>query len=348
MTDLLELTAQLVAIPSVSQAELAVTDHLEEMLRDVPWLTVARIGENLVARTELDRPQRLLLGGHTDTVPGDQPWRIDGDTLWGLGSADMKGGVAVLAELARTVAEPAVDVTYVFYECEEIDARFNGVRRLFEEVPELLAADAAVLAEPTAAKVEAGCQGTMRIEVTMEGARAHTARAWLGVNAIHRIGAVLRRLDGYEARRPVIDGCQFHEGLQAVKVEGGIAGNVVPDRAVLTVNHRFAPDRTPEEAEAHVREVVGEVDAFTVVDAVAGAAPGLEHPLLAEIVRRAEGRPTAKLGWTDVARFAAHGVPALNFGPGDPLLAHTVDERVERAELETAYEVLRSVLVAGT
>ena len=347
MTDLLELTAELVAIPSVSRTEAAITDHLEAMLADVPWLTVTRVGENLVARTELGRPQRLLLGGHTDTVPGDQPARVEGDTLWGLGSADMKGGVAVLAELARTVDDPAVDVTYVFYECEEIEARFNGLRRLFEEVPELLRADAAVLAEPTAARIEAGCQGTMRVEVTVEGTRAHTARAWLGVNAIHRMGAVLRRLDEYEPRQPVIDGCRFHEGLQAVKVEGGVAGNVVPDRAVLTLNHRFAPDRTSEEAEAHVREVVGDVDGFTVVDVNAGAAPGLEHPLLAAIVGRAAGRPTAKLGWTDVARFAANGVPALNFGPGDPLLAHTVDERVDRAELETAHEVLRSVLVQG-
>jgi len=348
MTDLLAFTAELVEIPSVSHDERAITDHLEGLLRPVPWLDVERVGENLVARTAGGGP-RLLLAGHTDTVPpnGNEQARLEGDVLWGLGAADMKSGVAVLAELARTIAEPAVAATYVFYECEEVDFLHNGLDRLFRERPDLLAADAAVLAEPTAARVEAGCQGTMRLVATVTGERAHTARAWLGRNAIHRLGAVLERLAAYEPRRVVIDGCEFREGLQAVRVEGGVAHNVVPDRAVLTVNHRFAPDRSPEQAEAQVREVVGEVDSLEVAEMAIPAPPSLGHPLLAALVERTGRPPLAKLGWTDVSRFAAHGVPATNFGPGDPNLAHHAGERVERWELEAAFSTLRSLLVDG-
>ena len=349
MTDLLSLTAALVDIPSVSHDEKAVTDHLENLLAPVPWLELTRVGENLVARTSAGRDQRLILAGHTDTVPpsGNERARMDGDVLWGLGAADMKGGVAVVAELARTVADPAVDVTYVFYECEEVDSRFNGVERLFGERPDLLAGDAAVLAEPTGALVEAGCQGTLRAEVTMTGRRAHTARAWRGRNAVHRLAPVLSALAAYEGRRVTLDGCEFREGLQGVIVHGGVAPNVVPDRAVLTVNHRFAPDRTPEEAEAHVRDLVGVVDDFRVLDVAPSAPPALGHPLLTSLAAATGQPPRAKLGWTDVARFAARGTPATNFGPGDPNVAHAADERVERGDLDTVYRVLRALLEAG-
>jgi len=349
VVDLLKLTAELVDIPSVSHEERAVTDWLASMLAPVPWLSVTRVGENLVARTSFGRPSRLLLAGHTDTVPpnGNERARVDGDVLWGLGSCDMKGGVAVLAELARTVAEPAVDTTYVFYECEEVDAAFNGIERLFRERPDLLEADAALLAEPTAARVEAGCQGTMRFEVTMHGERAHTARAWLGRNAIHRLAPVLAAVGAYEGRQVTLDGCDFREGLQVVRVAGGVANNVVPDRATATLNHRFAPDRSPAEAEAQVRAVVGDVDEFTVTDMAPAAAPSLGHPLLQAVLDASGGVAQGKLGWTDVARFASRGVPATNFGPGDPSLAHSAGENVTRSDLETVYGVLRTVLERG-
>lgn len=349
MTDLLKLTAELVDIPSVSHHERAVTDHLQALLAPVPWLQLARVGENLVARTELGRSRRLVLAGHTDTVPpnGNEAARVEGDVLWGLGSCDMKGGVAVLAELARTVAEPAVDTTYVFYECEEIDAAFNGVERLFRERPDLVAGDAALLAEPTGARVEAGCQGTMRVEVAMTGERAHTARGWLGRNAIHRLAPVLAAVGGYEGRRVTMDGCEYREGLQVVRIGGGVANNVVPDRATATLNHRFAPDRTPDEAEAHVRAVVGDVDEFEVTDMAPPAPPALGHHLLQAVLAASGGEAFGKLGWTDVARFAARGVPATNFGPGDPNLAHSAGERVTRADLESVYGVLRTVLETG-
>ena len=349
MVDLLKLTAELVDIPSVSHGERAVTDHLEAMLAPVPWLSVTRVGENLVARTDMGRSARLVLAGHTDTVPpnGNERARIDGDVLWGLGSCDMKSGVAVLLELARTVAEPVVDTTYVFYECEEIDARFNGIERLFRERPDLLEGDAALLAEPTSARVEAGCQGTMRVEVALRGERAHTARAWKGRNAIHRLAPMLAAVAAYEGRQVTIDGCHFREGLQVVRVDGGVANNVVPDRATATLNHRFAPDRTPAEAEAHVRSVVGEVDEFEVTDMAVAAPPSLGHPLLQAVLAASGGVAYGKLGWTDVARFAARGVPATNFGPGDPNLAHSAGEKVSRADLETVYGVLRTVLQRG-
>jgi succinyl-diaminopimelate desuccinylase len=350
--DLLERCAELVDIRSVSHDEAAITDHLEGLLRDVPWLTVERVDHNLVARTQLGRPHRLVLAGHTDTVPanGNDRARRDGDVLWGLGSADMKSGVTVLLELARSVDTPAVDVTYVFYECEEVDSRHNGLRKLLAGRPDLLAGDAAVLAEPTGAHIEAGCQGTLRASLTLAGVRAHTARPWMGRNAIHRLGEVLSRVAAYEGRRPVLDGCEFREALQAVRVSGGVAGNVVPDQATVDLNHRFAPDRTAEDAEALVRDVIGPLDdgdRFEVLDTAPPAPPSLDHPLLAGLAARSGHPPRAKLGWTDVAFFAANGVPATNFGPGDPTVAHSADERVERAEIEHVFAVLRGLLTEG-
>jgi succinyl-diaminopimelate desuccinylase len=348
--DLLALTAELVDIPSESHHERAITDHIERRLGSCTWLQFDRVGENLVARTTHGHAMRVVVAGHTDTVPvnANLPSRVDGDVLWGCGSADMKSGLAVMIALAETLAEPAVDVTYVFYEAEEVDSAYNGLGRLFTERPDLLQGDVAILGEPTDGVIEAGCQGTLRAELVVHGARAHTARPWMGRNAIHRLGAVLERLSAYEGRRPVLDGCEFREALQAVQVTGGVAGNVVPDSATLVVNHRFAPDRTPEEAEMHVRGIIAAAlepeDTFEVVDCARGAAPGLDHPLLAALIARNELAVRAKLGWTDVARFAAHGMPAANFGPGDATLAHTRDERVEREPLERTYRALADVL----
>ena len=343
MTDLLALTAELVDIPSVSLNERAIADRIESELRAVPWLTVDRVGDNVVARTSLGRDQRLLLVGHTDTVPvnENERARVEGDVLYGLGSCDMKGGCAVFLELARTVSAPTCDVTYVFYTAEEIAAEHSGLLQLFRERPDLMTGDAAVLGEPTGAAIEAGCQGTLRARATFTGARAHTARPWMGVNAIHRLGGLLRRLEEHEGRRPVLDGCEYREALQAVAVEGGVAGNVVPDRASVTINHRFAPDRTGEEAAAHVREIAA-ADEFELLDVAEGAPPALDHPLLARLAAGREVR--AKLGWTDVARMHEHGVPACNFGPGDPTIAHTRDEHVRRSEIEAVHAALLEVV----
>lgn len=350
MTDLLALTGELIDIPSVSHGEGAIADHLEAALRAVPWLTVERHQHNVVARTSLGREHRLILAGHTDTVPvnGNARAVIEGDTLRGLGASDMKSGLAVFLELARTVAEPACDVTYVFYALEEVDAVHNGLGVLFRDRPDLMAGDAAILGEPTDATIEAGCQGTLRLAVHLAGRRAHTARPWMGVNAIHRLGPVLAAVEAFDARRPVLDGCEFREALQAVRVEGGVAGNVVPDTATIVLDHRFAPDRDAAEAEQVVRAAVapalGDGDTIELLDSAAAAAPGLAHPLLAALVERNRLTVRAKLGWTDVARFAARGVPAVNFGPGDPTLAHTQEEWVARGPIEATHAALADLL----
>ena len=359
MTDLLALTAELVDIPSVSFDEAAIVAHLEGELRDIPGLAVDRIGDNLVARTNLGRTHRVILAGHTDTVPGDTSGsRLDGDVLWGLGTTDMKGGLAVMLELARVVSEPAVDVTWVFYAREEVAIAHNGLRELFAEASELLAGDFAILGEPTAGAIEAGCQGTMRFEVTLAGARAHTARPWMGRNAVHRLGGLLTALEAYAHREPVVDGCRYREALQAVHVEGGVAGNVVPDSAMVRINHRYAPDRSGAQAEAHVREFLAPFldegdgddggDRVELVDHSPAALPGLSHPLLRAVTDRHKLEVRAKLGWTDVAFFSEHGVPAVNLGPGEPTLAHTAGERLERAPLESCFMVLRDLLEHGT
>ncbi|MBE1534304.1 succinyl-diaminopimelate desuccinylase [Actinomadura algeriensis] len=329
-SDVTDLTAAIVDIESVSGAEGPLADAVEAALRALPHLTVERAGHNVVARTELGRAERVVLAGHLDTVPlnGNLPSRVDGDRLYGCGTTDMKSGVAVALKLAATVPEPTRDITYVFYECEEIEAERNGLRRLAAERPELLAGDFAVLMEPTGALIEGGCQGTLRVEVTATGERAHSARAWMGSNAIHSAGRILDVLRAYEPTRPVVDGLEYHEGLNAVFVRGGVAGNVIPDECVVTVNYRFAPDKSLDDAEAYVRDIF---DGFAVkvTDASPAARPGLTHPAADAFVRASGAEVRAKLGWTDVARFAELGVPAVNYGPGEPTLAHTKDEYVE-------------------
>jgi succinyl-diaminopimelate desuccinylase len=353
VTDLLALTRDLVAMPSVSHEEGPLVDWLEAELSAVPWLDVERVGLNLVARTHAGRDTRMLIAGHTDTVPvnGNAVPRIEDDVLWGLGATDMKAGLAVMVELARTVADPAIDVTYVFYAGEEVAAVHNGLAHLFRDRPDLLEADVALLGEPTDAIIEAGCQGTMRLLVTLRGARAHTARPWMGRNAVHRLGRVLAAVEAHPSREPVIDGCRFRESLQAVAVSGGVAANVVPDLATVTLNHRFAPDRTPAEAEAALRDLVApfleEGDEVELVDLASAAAPSLDHPVLAALIARNDLPVEAKLGWTDVARFAERGIPAANFGPGDATIAHSADERVARAPIERCFAALDELLRTG-
>jgi succinyl-diaminopimelate desuccinylase len=345
------LATALVGIPSVSHHEGAVADAVEAALGLCPWLTVDRVGDNVVARTDLGRPQRILLAGHLDTVPpaegNDEP-RIDGTTLYGVGAVDMKGGLAVFLHLAGSLPEPADDVTWCFYAGEEVAREFNGLVHLLSQRPDLLVADAAILGEPTGGVVEAGCQGTMRLRITLGGLRAHTARPHAGRNAIHRLAGLLATIDGYEVRRPVIDGCEYAEQLQVVSVEGGVAANVVPDRATVVINHRFAPDRSAAQAESTLRRLLDHHlepgDHWELVDVAPAAAPGLDHPVLAALVASTGEPPRAKLGWTDVAFFAERGIPAANFGPGDPLLSHTPGEHVSTDELTRAAGVLGTLL----
>ncbi|WP_410668816.1 succinyl-diaminopimelate desuccinylase [Amycolatopsis sp. cmx-4-68] len=348
--DPVDLTAALVDVFSVSGAEAEIATAVQDALREqAPHLEVVRNGDAVLARTNLGRPSRVVLAGHLDTVPenGNLPSRREGtgddEVLHGLGTVDMKGGDAVFLHLAATLAEPKHDVTFVFYDNEEVEAVKNGLGRIERELPEWLAGDLAIVGEPSNGVIEAGCQGTMRVELRCTGTRAHTARAWMGENAIHALAEPLRRLAEYAPRIVDIDGLTYREGLQATGISGGVAGNVVPDAAVLTVNHRFAPDRDGAAAERHLREVFDGYE-LSVVDLSPGALPGLSAPAAAELVAAAGGRAAAKLGWTDVARFAALGMPAVNFGPGNPTLAHTKQENVRTAEIRQVADVLRKFL----
>jgi succinyl-diaminopimelate desuccinylase len=345
--DPIALTAALVDVESVSGDERRLADLVEEALRAVPGLTVDRDGDAVVARTNLGRDRRVLLAGHLDTVPiaDNVPSRLDGDRLHGCGTTDMKSGDAVLLHLAGTLREPSYDVTYVLYDNEEVEASRNGLKRLVENHRDWLDADLAVLMEPTNGQVEAGCQGTLRVAVTLPGKRAHSARSWLGENAIHAAAPLLTTLVRYEAREVDIDGCVYREGLNAVRIDGGVAGNVIPDACTVLVNFRFAPDRTEEQALEHVREVLAPYD-VQLTDSAPGALPGLAAPAAAHFLAAVGAVPQAKYGWTDVARFAALGIPAVNYGPGDPALAHTREESVETKLITACTDLLRSYLTA--
>ncbi|PND56234.1 succinyl-diaminopimelate desuccinylase [Mycobacterium sp. ENV421] len=346
--DPIALTAALVDIPSVSRDEARIAGEVESALRaQTSGYEIIRNGDAVLARTNFGLPSRVVLAGHLDTVPiaDNVPSRFDADHLYGCGTSDMKSGDAVFLHLAATIAEPAHDITLVFYDCEEIEASANGLNRIQRELPDWLTADVAILGEPSGGYIEAGCQGTLRVVISATGARAHSARSWLGDNAIHKLGPVLDRLSGYQARMVEIDGCTYREGLSAVKIDGGVAGNVIPDAAQLTVNFRFAPDRSPDQALAHVREVFDGLDVhLEQTDVAAGALPGLSHPAAAALVAAADGMVRAKFGWTDAARFAALGIPAVNYGPGDPNLAHKRDERVALAQITAVTETLRRYL----
>jgi succinyl-diaminopimelate desuccinylase len=341
-----ELAARLVDVPSVSGSEKPLADAIEAALGQCSHLTVTRDGNAVVARTNLGRPERVVLAGHIDTVPvaGNLPSTVRDGVLYGCGSADMKSGVAVQLALASQVTAPSRDVTYVFYDCEEVESERNGLLRLSRNAPEQLAGDFAILLEPTDGVVEGGCQGTLRAEVIARGERAHSARAWMGTNAIHEAGRILDVLRGYRPRQPEVDGLLYHEGLNAVGVTGGVAGNVIPDECVVTVNFRFAPDTSPEQAERQVRDVFAAWD-VRVTDVAGGARPGLAYVTAASFAKAVGGTPRAKLGWTDVARFDALGVPAVNYGPGDPSLAHSRGEHVAVSAVADCAAAMRSWLL---
>ena len=357
-----DLTGLLVDIPSVSHEEKDIADALERVLGELAaqhdHVTVDRNGNTLVARTNRGLPTRVILAGHIDTVPvaDNVPSvrRADGegrDAIHGLGSVDMKSGDAVYLHAFATLAgspELAHDLTLVLYEGEEVATRYNGLGHLVTAHPEWLVGAVALLGEPSGAVIEAGCQGTLRLRVTAHGTRAHSARAWLGDNAAHRLGPVMSRIGAYEPRSVDIDGCGYREGLNVVHLESGVATNTIPDEAWMFVNFRFAPDRSGEQALAHTLDVLGvgtpdaPAEGFSVeVDDLApGALPGLSQPAALALVVATGGNVRAKYGWTDVARFSSLGIPAVNFGPGDPGLCHTPQENCPVEMIETVSDQL--------
>ena len=346
-SDLGQLTAALVDIPSVSGSEVGIADAVETSLRTLERFTVTRDGNAVMARTHWGLPQRIVLAGHLDTVPiaGNVPSTRRGERLYGCGSSDMKSGVAMLLHVVATLPNPRYDLTLVLYDNEEVSSERNGLGRLVRNHPDLLAADAAIVAEPTSGKIEAGCQGVLRAVVRLQGHRAHAARGWLGSNAIHAAAEVLTRLARYQPRSVTMDGCTYREGLSAVAISGGVAGNVIPDFCEVELSFRYAPDRSPADARDHMCELFAGYN-LTVLDEAPAAPPGLSAPILQRFVAVLNVPVVAKYGWTDVARFAALGIPALNFGPGDPALAHQRDEYVDVASIETGATALRRFLTS--
>lgn len=347
-----ELTRQLCDIESVSGNEGAIADAIDSTLAHCAHLEVTRDGDAIVARTTLGRARRVVIAGHIDTVPVNHNLpvttsTIDGiDYLVGRGTVDMKGAVAIALKLAVELSAPSVDVTWIFYDHEEVSSELNGLGRLASHRPDLLAGDFAILGEPTNATVEGGCNGTARVDVRLHGTRAHSARSWVGHNAIHDAAGVLAILAAYEPASIEVDGLLYREGLNAVGITGGVAGNVIPDEAVVSINYRFAPSRTADEAIQHLRDTFAGYD-MTVTDLAEGARPGLDAPLAQEFLSAVGGVAAPKYGWTDVARFSALGIPAVNYGPGDPLKAHADDERVAVDEIVAVERGLRAWLTAG-
>jgi succinyl-diaminopimelate desuccinylase len=350
--DVVGITRDLCDLDTVSDHEAHLADAIEAELGGLPHLIVSRHGDTVVARTELGRPTRVVIAGHIDTVPinGNLPTRMldgeDGPIVWGRGTVDMKAGVAVQLKLAAELAEPVADVTWIWYDHEEVGEALNGLNLLLQSRPDLLEGDFAILGEPTAAGIEGGCNGNLRAEVRSFGRRSHSARSWVGVNAIHLAAPILDRLAAYEPRSVEVDGLVYREGLNAVGISGGIAGNVIPDECMVHVNHRVAPSRTAEEAVQHIREVFDGFD-VRIVDLAAGARPGLDVPVARAFVAAVGAEPRPKYGWTDVARFAGLGIPAVNYGPGDPLLAHADDERVPVDQIHAVEAGLRAWLTGA-
>lgn len=343
--DLVTLLRAIVDVESVSGNERELADLVEAAVRPYEHLTVTRDGDTVIAMTNLGRPERVVIAGHLDTVPvaGNLPSEqriVDGEErVYGRGTCDMKGGVAVALKTAVEVTDPVRDVTWIWYDHEEVDSESNALTRLAARTPEVLQGDFAVLMEPTSARIEAGCQGTLRVAVRTTGKAAHSARAWMGHNAIHAAADILARLAAYEPQRIVVDGLEYREGLNAVAITGGIAGNVIPDRCEVVVNYRFAPDKDGDEALAEVQRVLAPYD-LDLLDLAPGARPGLDQPAAASFVAAVGGEPTAKFGWTDVARFSALGIPAVNFGPADPSKAHADDEFCPVADLDQCHQAL--------
>ncbi|BAJ76062.1 acetylornithine deacetylase/Succinyl-diaminopimelate desuccinylase [Microbacterium testaceum StLB037] len=345
----LDLTRAICDIPSVSGDETTLADAIASALASYDHLEVIRDGDTIVARTNLGRARRVVIAGHIDTVPINrnlpvEDREIDGEAfLWGRGTVDMKAGVAVQLKLAAELVAPSVDITWMWYDHEEVDSSLNGLGRLSRNRPDLFVGDFAILGEPSNGEVEGGCNGTLRAIVRTDGVRAHSARSWIGENAIHKAAPILARLAEYRAREIEVEGLLYREGLNAVKIVGGVAGNVIPDACEVQVNYRFAPSRDAAGAERVVRDVFTGFD-VEFVDIAEGARPGLDAPLAQEFVAAVGATPRPKYGWTDVARFSALGIPAVNYGPGDPHLAHHDEERVAVAQIDAVERGLRAWL----
>ncbi len=336
---LLNTLTWLVDIPSETGNEVVIRDAIAGRLVGLPRQVVESslvVGE--------PGPGKVLLVGHTDTVPlqGHVGARVEADRVHGLGSTDMKGGLAVMVHLLEDLGTERL--VGVFYAGEEGPIAGNDLATILDTVPGLTSAEAGIVMEPTNREINAGCQGSVNATVSFLGEASHSARPWNGVNAITRAGEFLTMLDGLEPEVHPIEGLEFKEVVSVTRAAGGIANNVIPARFDLNVNYRFSPDRTTEEAIEHLRVLCEPADEFVVADTAPAAYPDMGHPLFQVLAESAGAAISHKQGWTDVAQLAQRGIPALNFGPGETALAHKPGESIAIADLDWAYDALYAVL----
>lgn len=339
MPTLTETLAWLVDIPSETGNEQLIRDAIADRLSALP---VSIVRDSLVVGEP--GPGKVILAGHTDTVPlqGHVGARLEGERMFGLGATDMKGGLTVMIHLLEDLGTDRI--VGVFYAGEEGPVSDNQLGPVFDATPGLAEADVGVVLEPTNRGVDAGCQGAMNARVSFLGDAAHSARPWLGENAVSKAGGFLTIMHGLEPEIHVVENLEFREVMSVTRASGGIANNIIPARFDLNVNYRFAPDRTLDEATERVHEVCSEADEVEIVDIAPSAYPEVSHPLIQALIEASGGVLASKQGWTDVAQLAARGVPAVNFGPGETALAHKPGESVRLDDLEWAYGSLAAVL----
>lgn len=345
-------TLELVDIESESLHEAEIRRRLRALVPPAFVPVHERDDAYLWSRARRDGAPLLVLAGHYDTVPaqGNVPGRIADGAVHGCGASDMKGGVAVAIELVRELAvtEPGpVDVALLLFGREELPPSFNPLPALFDACPVVREADLAILLEPTDLAVQAGCVGTVTARVTFHGVSGHAARPWLADNAIHRAVEGLGRIATHERREATVAGLPFYEVVSVTRLEAGVADNVVPDRAVATVNLRYPPDRSPVDAERLLDSLVP-TDA--TVEIVGNSPPGdvsVDAPLVQALIAGSGLSVEPKQAWTNVADFTSRGIPAVNFGPGATRYAHRRDERVEIHALEHAYLALRRLALGA-
>jgi succinyl-diaminopimelate desuccinylase len=341
-------TLELVNIPSVSRAEAEIARYVDEA---VPLPRIHRDGETLVFATEPAGRPLVVLAGHLDTVPPQQniPGRLEDGVVHGLGASDMKGGVAVMIELARWAAEEprlGVDLAFVFFPREELSASESPLPALFDAWAPIRTAALVVVLEPTDGAIHAGCLGHLHAELVFEGVSAHSARPWLGENAIERAVEGLQPLVGLAPRDAVVGGLVFREVLSATQIHGGIAGNVIPDRVTVELSYRYAPDRTPEEAAAELRRLVDGGGRLSVLSNSPAGRVTVDSPLVRRLQEVGDFAVEPKQAWTNVAEFSAIGLDAINLGPGATRYAHKRDEQVEAAALARTYAALQRFAAA--
>jgi succinyl-diaminopimelate desuccinylase len=328
---LAERTLELVNIPSESRHEAEIAAYVRDALGPPVWDEDDTLWYG-------NRPQ-IVLAGHFDTVPaqGNIPGSIEGGAVHGLGASDMKGGVAVMIELARALDD---DVGFLFFPREELPASESPLPHFFDSVPDVHAAELVILLEPTDCTIQAGCLGNLNARITFHGVSGHSARPWTAENAIEQALEGLQPYAAIEPRPVEIGGLTFTEVASITRIHGGIATNVIPDRVEANVNFRYAPDRSPASAEAYLRSLLPEGATFEHAGDSPPARVVTDSPFVQRLRAADDLALEPKQAWTNVADFTNRGIDAVNFGPGATRYAHRRDEQVEIPALERAFTAL--------